>query len=59
MLAFEHPERARNTTRCELRGCVLDGLVGAERLAGARLPLPDVVAAAGTLASALGIQVVD
>jgi uncharacterized protein YjbI with pentapeptide repeats len=45
--------------RCELRGCTLDGLAGAERLAGARLPWPDVVAAAGTLAAALGIDVVD
>jgi uncharacterized protein YjbI with pentapeptide repeats len=45
--------------RCELRGCGLDGLRGGERLAGARMPWPDVVAAAGVLAAALGIEVVD
>lgn len=45
--------------RVELRGCELAGLRGAEALRGARMPWPDVVANAGVLADALGIEVVD
>ena len=46
-------------TRCELRGCVLDGLKGVASLRGAAMPWPDVVGAAGTLAAALGIAVIE
>jgi uncharacterized protein YjbI with pentapeptide repeats len=45
--------------RCELRGCDLAELRGVERLAGARMPLPDLVQIAGLLAAASGIEVVD
>jgi len=38
---------------CELRGCVLDGARGVERLRGARMPYADVLAAATTFAGAL------
>ena len=44
--------------RCELRGCELTDLVGAERLRGVRMPWPDVVQIAGLLAAANGIEVV-
>jgi uncharacterized protein YjbI with pentapeptide repeats len=44
---------------CELRGCTLDGLRGAASLRGAAMPWADVVAAAGTLADALGVRVLD
>ena len=43
--------------RCELRGCTLDGLAGAERLRGAAMPWADVVGNAALLATALGIRV--
>jgi hypothetical protein len=45
--------------RCEIRDCELDGLVGVERLAGTRMPLPDVLQLAALLAAAAGIEVVD
>lgn len=45
--------------RCELRGCTLDDLRGAEHLRGAAMPWADIVAAAGTFADALGIRVLD
>ena len=45
--------------RCELRGCTLDGLAGAERLRGAAMPWADVVGNAALLATALGIRVLD
>lgn len=45
--------------RCELHGCTLDGLVGVERLRGAAMPWPDVVANAALLAAALGIRLLD
>ena len=51
--------RGARLTRCELRGCTLDGLVGVESLRGASMPWPDIVAAAGVLAGALGIEVLD
>jgi len=41
--------------RVELRGCDLEGLKGAERLRGARMPWPDIVASAGTFAATLGV----
>jgi uncharacterized protein YjbI with pentapeptide repeats len=43
--------------RCELRGCTLDDLRGAEALRGAAMPWPDILAAAGTFAEALGVRV--
>ncbi len=43
---------------CELRGCVLDGARGVERLRGARMPYPDVIGAAATFAAALGIGII-
>jgi uncharacterized protein YjbI with pentapeptide repeats len=45
--------------RSELRGCELDGLRGGERLRGVRMPWPDVVAAAGVFAAAIGIEIVE
>ena len=45
--------------RVELRGCDLEGLRGAEQLRGARMPWPDIVASAGTLASAVGVVAID
>jgi uncharacterized protein YjbI with pentapeptide repeats len=45
--------------RCELRGCTLDGIRGAERLRGVAMPWEDIVASAGTFAAALGVSVVD
>jgi uncharacterized protein YjbI with pentapeptide repeats len=45
--------------RCELRGCTLAGLRGIECLRGAGVPWADVVGTAGTLATALGIHVLD
>ena len=44
---------------CELRGCTLDGLRGAESLRGAAMPWADIVAAAGTFADAVGVRVLD
>jgi uncharacterized protein YjbI with pentapeptide repeats len=51
--------RGARMTSCELRGCTLDGLQGIEHLRGAAMEWPDIVAAAGTLAAALGISVLD
>ena len=45
--------------RCELRGCDLTGLHGAEALAGTRMPWNDVLENAPLFAAALGIQIVD
>src|SRR5215208_6662657 len=42
---------------CELRSCTLDGASGLERLRGAAMPWPDVIANAAALAHALGIRV--
>jgi hypothetical protein len=38
-------------------GCDLEGLRGAERLRGVAMPWPDIVAAAGTFAAAVGVTV--
>jgi uncharacterized protein YjbI with pentapeptide repeats len=46
-------------SRCELRGCTLDELRGAEGLRGAAMPWPDIVAAAGTFAGAIGVRVLE
>jgi uncharacterized protein YjbI with pentapeptide repeats len=45
--------------RCELRGCDLTGLRGAEALAGVRMPWNDVLENAPLFAAALGIEIVD
>lgn len=50
---------ARLTGACELHACTLDGLVGVEGLRGASMPWSDIVGAAGVLAGALGIEVLD
>jgi uncharacterized protein YjbI with pentapeptide repeats len=44
---------------CEVRGCVLDGLTGLERLRGAAMPWADVVGNAALFAAALGIRVLE
>ena len=49
---------AATFTDGELRGCELDDLRGADRLRGVRMPWPDVVAIAGLLATAAGIEIV-
>jgi uncharacterized protein YjbI with pentapeptide repeats len=45
--------------RCELRGCDLTGLRGADRLAGVRMTWDDVLANAPLFAAALGIELAD
>ena len=45
--------------RCELRGCTIDGIRGAERLRGIAMPWEDIVASVGTFAAALGVTVLD
>jgi uncharacterized protein YjbI with pentapeptide repeats len=45
--------------RCELRGCTLDGIRAAEQLRGVAMPWPDILAAAGTFADALGVRVLE
>jgi uncharacterized protein YjbI with pentapeptide repeats len=42
---------------CDLRACTLDGVSGLDRLRGASMPWPDVLANAAALAHALGIRV--
>jgi uncharacterized protein YjbI with pentapeptide repeats len=51
--------RGTRFERCELRGCDLDGLHGISRLDGITMPWPDIVDAAGTFASALGVRVAE
>ena len=45
--------------RCELRGCTIDGMRGAERLRGVAMPWEDIVASAGTFAAAVGVTLID
>jgi uncharacterized protein YjbI with pentapeptide repeats len=45
--------------RCELRGCTIDGVRGAERLRGVAMPWEDIVASVGTFAAAVGVTVLD
>jgi uncharacterized protein YjbI with pentapeptide repeats len=45
--------------RCELRGCTIDGMRGAERLRGIAMPWEDIVASVGTFAAAVGVTVLD
>lgn len=42
---------------CVIRGTSLDGVLGVEALRGLRMPWPDVLASAGALAVALGIEI--
>jgi hypothetical protein len=51
--------RGARFERCELRGCDLAGLHGIDRLDGISMPWADIVDAAGTFASALGVRVAD
>ena len=44
---------------CELRGCTIDGMRGAERLRGIAMPWEDIVASVGTFAAAVGVTVLD
>ena len=46
-------------TGCEMRGTDISGAGNPERLRGVRMPWPDVLASAGVLAEAVGIEVVD
>jgi uncharacterized protein YjbI with pentapeptide repeats len=50
---------AASLRRCEMRGCDLTGSRNPERLAGVRMPWPDVINAVGELAAAVGIEIVD
>jgi uncharacterized protein YjbI with pentapeptide repeats len=50
---------ARLSAGCELHGCRLDGARAVERLRGARMPLPDVIASAAVFAATLGIGILD
>jgi uncharacterized protein YjbI with pentapeptide repeats len=45
--------------RCELRGCTIDGIRGADRLRGVAMPWEDIVASVGTFAAAVGVTVID
>jgi uncharacterized protein YjbI with pentapeptide repeats len=45
--------------RCEMRGCDIGGLVSPERLRGVRMRWEDVLASAGALAAAVGIEIVE
>jgi uncharacterized protein YjbI with pentapeptide repeats len=46
-------------TRCEMRGSDISGSGNPERLRGLRMPWQDVLAAAGELAAAVGIEIVE
>jgi len=46
-------------TRCEMREVDISGSVNPERLRGVRMPWPDVLSAAGVLAAAAGVEIVD
>ncbi len=46
-------------TSCEIRGCDISGSARLDRLKGVRMPLDDVIVAAGDLAKALGIDIVE
>jgi uncharacterized protein YjbI with pentapeptide repeats len=50
---------AATLERCELRGCDLTALRGAEQLRGVRMPWNDVLANAPLFAIALGVDLVD
>jgi uncharacterized protein YjbI with pentapeptide repeats len=46
-------------TRCEMRGSDISGAGNPERLRGVRMPWADVLASAGELAAAAGVEIVD
>jgi uncharacterized protein YjbI with pentapeptide repeats len=46
-------------TRCEIRGSDISGAGNPERLRGVRMPWADVLASAGELAAAAGVEIVD
>jgi uncharacterized protein YjbI with pentapeptide repeats len=46
-------------TRCEMRGTDISGSGNPERLRGVRMPWMDVLASAGELAAAAGVEIVD
>lgn len=46
-------------TGSEMRGCDLSGVANPGQLRGVRMPWPDVISAAGELASAVGIEIID
>ncbi len=49
--------RGARLTRCAIRGSSLEDVLGVESLSGLQMPWSDVVASAGALAAALGIDV--
>ncbi len=49
--------RGARLTRCVIRGSSLEDVLGVESLRGLQMPWSDVVASAGALAAALGIDV--
>ena len=49
--------RGARLTRCVIRGSSLEDVLGVESLRGLEMPWSDVVASAGALAAALGIDV--
>jgi hypothetical protein len=51
--------RGARFERCTMRGCDLAGLHGIDRLEGISMPWADIVDAAGTFASALGVRVLE
>ena len=51
---FRHAKLAAG---CVIRGASLDGVLGVESMRGLRMPWPDMLASAGALAAALGIDV--
>jgi hypothetical protein len=42
-----------------MRGCDLSGAANPSQLRGVRMPWPDVISAAGELAAAVGIEIID
>jgi uncharacterized protein YjbI with pentapeptide repeats len=51
--------RGASLRECAIRSATLDGVLGIESLRGVTMPWPDVVASAGALAAALGIEIED
>ncbi|HET8980661.1 MAG TPA: pentapeptide repeat-containing protein [Solirubrobacteraceae bacterium] len=49
--------RGASLRRCAIRGASLDGVLGVAALRGVRMPWEDIVASAGALAAALGVEV--
>ncbi len=51
--------RGARLRECAIRSATLDGVIGIESLRGVSMPWPDVVASAGALAGAHGIEIED